>query len=106
MSDCEVRDVITLHSSPLLPVQGEGCKAPAELQLIEAPDAASGCRVVRLLREVSRKELAMYAFDEDLPAWSIGSLQAAQRTPSINDVCNAFASNLAVRTSVNCRCLS
>lgn len=84
-------------------VQGRGYQAPADLQLLDSRrrSAAQPCCVVRPLRDVSSKELALHAFFRQLPTLALplpSASGASASQASVGDLCHGFVSMLTVRS--------
>jgi hypothetical protein len=75
--------------------KGNGYRSTADIQLADAREGPSQCCVVRPLRRVSRKELALYAYFQRLPFWAVRDAAAAPRS-SVNHLCSTFVSDLAM----------
>lgn len=82
------------YSKPV--AQGQGYRAPSDLQLADVREGASRCCVVRPLRHISRKELTLQAHFRQLPFRAMPRLHSANRT-TVNSLCNAFVADLHVR---------
>jgi hypothetical protein len=74
--------------------KGDGYQSTADIQLIDARERPC---VVRPLRKIARKELALYTYFQGLPFWAahMHGVGAASRG-SVNHLCSAFVSGLAV----------
>lgn len=85
-------------------MQGQGYQAPAELQLADGREGVSQCNVVRPLRDISRKELALVCHFAQVPFQTTPELPRAPRSVSVNGLSASFLSLLQVRLQPSAAC--
>ena len=78
-------------------VQGQGYQATADLQLADGREGAAQCTVVRPLRDISRKELALVCYFAQVPFEVTPELPRAAQGSSVNALSANFISLLQVR---------